>query len=117
MATFSLMNACWVPVYMSRNARSSRLPSRIEVVPAARWAHSAHALAVSVANTAATRMSARILGVSSLPAASGSDPNSTPTTDTQDSAFAHSARRTVPRLDEPRQRLDEPRQGLDEPRQ
>ena len=42
IATFSLMNACWVPVYMSRNARSRRLPSRIDVVPAARCAHSAH---------------------------------------------------------------------------
>ena len=54
---------------MSRNARSSRLPSRIAVVPATRWAHSAHARAVSVAYTAATRMSARNVGVSSSPAA------------------------------------------------
>ena len=51
---------------MSRNARSSRLPSRIAVVPAARWARSEHALAASVAYTPATRMSARILGVRSL---------------------------------------------------
>ena len=35
MATFSLMKACRVLVYMSRNARSKRLPSRIAVVPAA----------------------------------------------------------------------------------
>ena len=37
-ATFSPMNTCCVPVYMSRKARSSRLPSRIAVVPAARCA-------------------------------------------------------------------------------